>query len=165
MWIAVLSDIHDHIWNLKKVLPRIQHAEACLFLGDFCAPFTLAALAEGFQKPIHAVRGNNDGDMYLLQRNAQQAGNVTLYTTVCRIELGGRKLAAIHYSDLAEEMAMSGKYDAVFGGHSHMAEVRMIENTLYANPGEVMGRLGQPSFGLYDTASNWMELHRITEER
>ncbi len=161
MWVAVLSDIHDHVWNLEKVLPRIQHCEVCLFLGDFCAPFTLAALAEGFRRPIHAIRGNNDGDMYLLNRNAQQAGNVTLYTTVARLELDGRKIAAIHYSDLGEELALSDKYDAVFAGHSHMAEVKMVNHTLYANPGEVMGRLGKPSFGLYDTRSNWMELQYI----
>ncbi|TVR68836.1 MAG: YfcE family phosphodiesterase, partial [Spirochaetaceae bacterium] len=67
MTIAVLSDIHDNIWNLEKALVQVkdQRAEVLLFLGDFCAPFTLAQIAEGFSGPVHAIFGNNDGDTFL----------------------------------------------------------------------------------------------------
>jgi len=75
MLIAVLSDCHDNIWNLEKVLPKLDKAEVVLFCGDFCAPFTLKLLAEGFTRPIHAVFGNNDGDVWLMLNVAKQAGN------------------------------------------------------------------------------------------
>ena len=55
MKLAVCSDIHDNIWKLEKALPLMSDAGALIFCGDFCAPFTLAQLAEGFKGPIHVV--------------------------------------------------------------------------------------------------------------
>jgi uncharacterized protein len=54
MKIAVLSDIHDNIWALERLLEDLQ-ADVLIFCGDFCAPFTLAQIAEGFSGPIHVV--------------------------------------------------------------------------------------------------------------
>lgn len=161
MLVAVLSDCHDNTWNLEKVLPRLDEAEVAIFCGDFCAPFTLKMLAEGFAGPVHAVLGNNDGDVYLLLAIAGQAGNVTLHQPLCHLELDGRHIAVVHYPELGEALALCGKYDAVFSGHSHVAQVETLSSTLWANPGEVMGRFGQPSFGMYDTETNTFEVKRI----
>jgi uncharacterized protein len=54
MKIAVLSDIHDNIWVLETLLDELE-ADALIFCGDFCAPFTLAQIAEGFPGPIHVA--------------------------------------------------------------------------------------------------------------
>jgi len=37
MKIAILSDIHDHIWNLEKVLKELSmtNIEAVIYCGDF----------------------------------------------------------------------------------------------------------------------------------
>jgi predicted phosphodiesterase len=70
MRIAILSDIHDNIWKLGDVLKRVRGADALVFCGDFCAPFTLTQMAQGFNGPVHVVWGNNDGDKWLLTRNA-----------------------------------------------------------------------------------------------
>ncbi len=161
MLIAVLSDIHDNIWNLERVLPRLGEAEALLFCGDFCAPFTLKMMADGFSGAVHCVFGNNDGDALLLSQVAHQSDNVTLYSLMGELELGGRKIAFIHDPYIASGLAASGKYDAVFSGHTHKHKVEKIGPTLWANPGEVMGRFGQPSFGLYDTGSGEFTLHAI----
>ena len=47
MKIAVLSDIHDRLDHLARALElvREEQAERLVFLGDFCAPFSLAAIA------------------------------------------------------------------------------------------------------------------------
>jgi putative phosphoesterase len=154
MRVAVLSDIHDNIWNLAKVLERTAEADILLFLGDFCAPFTLKQIADSFKGPIHCVRGNNDGDMLLLSRVAAQAGNVTFYSPLGELELEGRKVAITHYPEVAAGLAASNKYDAVFSGHTHEHREERLGGTLWANPGEVMGRFGEPGFGFYDPASN-----------
>ncbi len=161
MLIAILSDIHDNIWNLEKVLPQLEEAKALLFCGDFCAPFTLKMMADGFTGPVHCVFGNNDGDAFLLSRIARQADNVTLYPQMGELELGGRKIVFIHYPHIANSLAASGKYDAVFSGHTHEQRVEKMGPTLWADPGEVMGRFGQPSFGLYDTDSGEFTLYAI----
>lgn len=46
MKISVISDIHDHIWNLQKALsmPELQATEAMLFCGDLCSPFVIHLL-------------------------------------------------------------------------------------------------------------------------
>jgi uncharacterized protein len=165
MLIAVASDIHDNIWNLEKALADIKarKAEALLFLGDFCAPFTLAQIAEGFAGPIHAVFGNNDGDPFLLAQVARPHAHVTLHGQMAEIELGGKRLILNHYPNIARRLAESQSADAVFSGHDHKRMVQTTGRTLWANPGEVMGRFGKPSWGLYDTATGAFEHVEISK--
>jgi len=154
MRIAVISDIHDHIWNLEKVLQRISQlgVEALICCGDFCAPFSLKQIAEGFLGPIHVVFGNNDGDPLLLSRVAgQYGGRVLLHGLYVELELGGRQIAVIHYPEPARRIAQAGVFDLVLYGHDHQRHLERIGHTLLANPGEVMGRWGKPSFGIYYT--------------
>lgn len=156
MTIAVMSDVHDNIWNLETALNKIgeSDAEALLFLGDFCAPFTLAQIAQGFRGEIHAVFGNNDGDPFLLAQIASQHPHVTLYGQFADLTFDERHVALNHYPAIAEPIARSGVYDAVFSGHDHTKYARSFGKTLWANPGEVMGRFGEPSFGVWSTADN-----------
>ncbi len=153
MKIAVLSDCHDHLENLASALRLVREsgAERLFYLGDFCAPFTLAALAEGFLGPVDAVFGNNDGDVFLLCRVAAKFPHVTLHAPLAELEVEGRKIALQHYPELGLRLAESQAYDAVFTGHDHQTYVHQKGRTLWANPGEIMGRFGKPSFGLYDT--------------
>jgi len=164
MIIAVLSDIHDNIWNLADALAQVQAAGAqeLIFCGDFCAPFTLSQIGEGFAGPVHAVLGNNDGDPRLLQLNAQAAGNVTLYGQYAELPLDGRLVAVNHYPEIARRLAESGQFDLVCYGHNHLAAVEPVGRGLLANPGEIMGRFGAPSFGLYDTVSGRFEVRLVT---
>lgn len=153
MTIAVMSDIHDNIWNLERALNQLKHEKpsALLFLGDFCAPFTLAQIAEGFSGPIHAIFGNNDGDPFLLCRIAAGFPHVTLHGQFAELELDNLKIAMNHYPDIARPLAASGQYHAVFSGHDHKRYQETIGRTVWANPGEIMGRFGSPSFGIFLT--------------
>lgn len=153
MTIAVVSDIHDNIWNLERALEGIgtHSCERLFFLGDFCAPFTLAQLADGFSGPIDVVFGNNDGDTFLISKVASGYDHVTLHGHMAHIDVGGGAIALNHYPDISRRLAESGAYTAVFSGHDHKKYVEKLGSTLWANPGEVMGRFGEPSFGVYDT--------------
>jgi len=163
MQIAVISDIHDNIWKLKIVLERINETgtEALVFCGDFCAPFTLKQIADSFPGPVHCVFGNNDGDKWFLCRIAANAANVTLHGELAEVRLGGRHIAANHYPHIAQGLAASRRYDAVFFGHSHERHLAQIGNTLLLNPGEVMGRFGSSSYALYNTENNQAILYEI----
>ncbi len=153
MTIAVMSDVHDNIWNLEQALRRMRDydPETLLFLGDFCAPFSLAQIAEGFSGPVHAVFGNNDGDPFLLSRIASGYPHVSLHGQMADLELNGVRIALNHYPEIARPIALSGQYRAVFSGHDHRRYTEQLGETLWANPGEVMGRFGEPSFGIYDS--------------
>ena len=159
MLIAVLSDIHDRLDHLETALAgvRERRCEQVLFLGDFCAPFSLNALAEGFEGPVDAVFGNNDGDPFLLCQIAAKNSGVTLHGQYAELELGGRRIAINHYPDISKRIAESGAFDAVFSGHDHLQYQHRFGDTLWANPGEIMGRFGEPSWGLYDTDTGEFE--------
>lgn len=155
MKVAVISDIHDQLGNLERALRLVRESGAgvLLFLGDLCAPFTLVQLAEGFAGPVHVVFGNNDGDTFQITQVAGKYPQVTLHGQLAELEIDGRRLALNHYPAIARRLAESGAYDAVFSGHDHRRYQHQIGKTLWANPGEIMGRYGQPGFGLYETTN------------
>lgn len=153
MIVAVCSDVHDNIWALERALPMMEDAEQILFCGDFCAPFTLVQLAEGADgRPLHVVFGNNDGDRHLLTQNAARFASVSLYGEFAEFDLDGRQVAINHYPAIAHRLADGDAYDFVFYGHDHVAHDEKKGDTLLLNPGEIMGRLGKPTFSLVDTA-------------
>ena len=151
MRIAICSDIHDNIWRLEAALPGMSQANALLFCGDFCAPFTLVQLARGFEGPIHAVSGNNDGDQRLLLQMAEESANVTLHGQFADLQLGGLRVAVNHYPEIARGLAAADAYDLVCYGHDHKLYQEQIGETLLINPGEIMGRFGRSTYAIYDT--------------
>ena len=164
MKIAVLSDSHDHLENIECALRQLTElgAEALLFLGDFCAPFSLHLMAEKFSEgPIHVVFGNNDGDAFLLCRVASSFSHVQLHGHYAELSMGDRRIAIFHYPDVARRIAESGQLDAVFSGHDHQTYIHRFGKTLWANPGEVMGRYGKASFGIYDSIAHDFTHHLI----
>lgn len=158
MRVGILSDVHDNIWALDTALERLKGCGVLLCLGDLCSPFSLSAIAEGFDGPVHVVWGNNDGDKLLLTRNADRAGNVTLHGDVAEITLDGARVGASHYRQVALAMARSGDYALACYGHSHKRSVERVGEAALVNPGEVMGRFGVRSVAVYDTDSGEVEL-------
>ena len=153
MLIAVLSDSHDNIWNLNKILKMAvrEGAEMLIHCGDFCAPFVFGELAV-FGGDVHCVFGNVDGDKLLMADFAyNRFSNIRLHGDLGELDAGGRKIGFVHSPKIGRALAAGGGYDAVFYGHSHEAKSEKVGNCLLVNPGEVMGRINEPSFCLYDT--------------
>jgi uncharacterized protein len=159
MKLAILSDIHDHIWNLHAALDACRDAEAMICCGDLCSPFIVNLLADGFPGPIHIVFGNNDGDQLRIARNAARyEGRVRLHGEFAILppEECGIRIAVNHYPAIAEGLAASGEYDLVCYGHDHRIRVdgplsllnriaQLPRRTSIINPGAIMG---------YDPAAN-----------
>ena len=161
MLLAICSDIHDNIWKLADALPGMNEADVCLFCGDFCAPFTLAQLVRGFDGPVHAVLGNNDGDARLLTQVAAAAGNTTLHGELAELDLDGVKVAINHFPEIAASLAASGRYDLVCYGHDHTLKHEQIRRTWLVNPGEMMGRFGKSTYLLFDTKTNSVQVREV----
>lgn len=153
MKIAVMSDSHDHIWNLRKALAVIS-AEGCekiIHCGDFVAPFMFKELEQA-GITVYCVFGNNDGDKGLLTRFAQESlGRIFLYAIIGELTAEECRIAFTHEWPVAEGLASTGKYDLVCFGHSHQHVLKHIGNTLVLNPGEIMGKDGSPGFCIFDT--------------
>ncbi|NDJ33180.1 MAG: metallophosphoesterase family protein [Chloroflexi bacterium] len=161
MRIAICADIHDNIWALENALPGMNQANVLIFCGDFCAPFTLTQLARGFEGPVHAVFGNNDGDPRMLVQMAEDAGNVTLHGQFADINLGGFRIAVNHYPDIARGVAAGGGFDLVCYGHDHTLHEQRIGDTLLLNPGEIMGRFGRSTYAIVDTTERAVQVRDV----
>ena len=158
MRVGVISDIHDNVWALERVLGQLAACDALLCLGDLCAPFTIGQIAAAIEGPVHLVWGNNDGDKLHIASNVEGKGHVHLHGDFGEIELDGRKIALTHYPHLAKALAAGQQYDLVCHGHNHERSAGWQGRTLLLNPGEVMGRFGVVSYAIYDTESGEAEI-------
>ena len=169
MKLAILSDIHDNVWNLKKALGNadLQNTDALLFCGDLCAPFIVKLLGIGYSKPIHIVLGNNDGDVAAIISNANSFSNVQIHGEYFRGEFDGKTFAVNHYPDKARKLAENGAYDVICYGHNHTLAEEKVENSLLLNPGAIMGFHGGsledivPTFLIFDTETMQAEVINI----
>ena len=139
MRVAIISDIHDNVWNLSEALEGIKNTDAMIVCGDLCSPFVVAQLAEGFTGPIHIVFGNNDADLYRITNVAGKYGHVHLHGELYQGELGGKRFAANHYNNISQPLSESGRYDVVCYGHNHSFKIESKRDALVINPGTIMG--------------------------
>ena len=155
MQIAIMSDSHDHLSNLRRALQRIRELKAGLIVhcGDFVAPFVLAELANA-EIPVHGVFGNNDGDQYLLTKlSLTSLSNITLHGLVGRVDVEGFTVGFTHQRVVARGLAAEGDFDLVCYGHSHAFRQERVGDTLLLNPGDMMGKDGRPGFCIVETLS------------
>jgi putative phosphoesterase len=162
MKIAVLSDIHDNIWNLEKVLKRLkkEKCEAIIFCGDYCAPFVVKLILE-LKLPTYAIFGNVDGAHYEITKLTVDLPFYHQFKEMAEIELNKKIIAICHHPKLAYGLATTGEYDVVFYGHTHKAEQKTIRKTLLANPGEIHGGMGRVLFGIYNIDSGKFEIIEV----
>lgn len=140
MRIAILSDIHDNIWNLQTVLKHLPATDSLICCGDLCSPFIIGLLAESYASPIHIVFGNNDGDLYRITQNAARFDHVHLHGTYLEKTFDSRRFAVTHYPEIAASIGGTKEaFDVICFGHNHKYAVKKVGKTLYLNPGPVMG--------------------------
>lgn len=165
MKIAILSDTHDHIGNLRQAIAAIT-ARGCALLihcGDLISPFMIEELA-AFPGPIHLIYGNNLGDMMLISELIHNRfPAITHHGASGAVEAGGLRIAFHHYPHIARALAASGAFDLVCCGHNHCREVTTIGHTSLVNPGELLGKDGQPGCIVFDTGDRSWETVTVGE--
>jgi len=146
MKICIVSDSHDRSDPLVEAIVEAQAAgaQAVIHCGDLIGVNTLrASLRLGI--PIHAVHGNNIGDVAALYRMmAKSNGLFTYHGQEAVLELGGRKIFVTHMPHHGQAFACTGDYDLVCHGHSHTAHVGKQADvsggySWLVNPGSVAG--------------------------
>lgn len=166
MKIAILSDSHDHVENLRKVVSQIDgKVQGAIFCGDFVAPFMPSILAK-LNIPIYACPGNNDEDQIgQVQKGGENFHWTPLANEFGEVELDSKKLAFCHYPKLGELLAKTGDYAAVFHGHTHESKNEVHVKTLLLNPGAICGiqrgKYGIASYAIYDTSTNSAQIITI----
>ena len=148
MRIAVISDSHDNLPNLKKALDFIKKEKIKIIIhcGDISTPETLEEIAKNFKGKIHYVFGNADKGKF--EEDKKEFGE---------IKIAGKKIAFCHFPEKAEELAKTG-YDIVFYGHTHKPWEEVIGKTRLVNPGNLTGLWYKGTFAVYDPKTNKLEL-------
>lgn len=163
MRVALLSDIHDHTTHLLLALcsAREEGCRHLLFLGDMAGTETFRTLREEWPHGIDLIFGNNEWDTRTFMQLAEQWDYTTLHGATADIVLDNRRLFLTHLPWDAARAAETGQYDAVFYGHTHVPAMKQTGKTLLANPGEVYGRHGTPTIGVYETETNTLRIIRL----
>jgi putative phosphoesterase len=157
MKIGILSDTHDNVPHIKKLFMEFneKRVDAVLHAGDFCSPFMIPEMKAA---QIYAVLGNNDGDVFLLQKKCNEQG-IQLMGAFGALELGEQKIALYHgtYSDITQALINCGSYDIVVTGHTHDYVCERHNQTWHLNPGTAHGFGGQGSAMILETSDMTVE--------
>jgi putative phosphoesterase len=152
MKIAIASDSHDNIVNLRKCINECNARNISLLIhcGDLISPFMLTELSR-FNGDVHLIYGNNVGDQHLISsRCGTIFPSITHHGIMGEIEAGGLKIAFTHYPRQARGLAYEGGYDVVCCGHNHRAGCEQINNTLLINGGQLLGKDEEPGMSILD---------------
>jgi putative phosphoesterase len=177
MLIVIISDVHNNLVNLKKVLDycgkrKIKKIICC---GDLASQETLDFLRDNFSGEILYAFGNMDVGQINIKtlkhenNNSFEYKNVMIFRDFGEVEIEGFSVAFVHYPDKAKKLCESGDYDTVFYGHTHKPWIETIEtrrkqylfNCTMLNPGNVAGEIYLPTFAVWEVESNNFELIKI----
>ncbi len=167
MKIGVISDIHENFHNLILALQKMKEGgvEQIICLGDLMND-GIAKVLSISEVPVFMIWGNNDGDKVMLTKTALRAGSKLTVSnnTYDFLDLDKRRIFITHHEDLAVPMAASGRFDAVFFGHTHMAGVEKNDQCLVVNPGEISGqRTGKATLAIYDTITHSADIIELDD--
>ncbi|MGB0757546.1 MAG: metallophosphoesterase family protein [Patescibacteria group bacterium] len=162
MKIAIFSDSHDNLANLDIFLEwtnnnNITHIICC---GDLTRVETLDFIAQKYEKPLHLVAGNADEASHVA-RAAESFKQATYHHNQGKVEINKLSIGFVHYPHQAEKMAQTGKYQYVFHGHTHMPWRSVHHSCMVVNPGTLAGMFYRPTFAVFDTYTQHLELKLI----
>jgi putative phosphoesterase len=166
MNIAIISDIHDNLPNLQKVLDYCAEnsVKKIICCGDLATIETLDFLNDHFAGEIFWTFGNMDqrhAADYPFENNRYK--HTEIFPDFGQIEIEKKKIAFVHYDNVARQLCASGKYDFVFHGHTHKPWTEVIGKCTLLNPGNVANELYVPTFAMWNTSDNSFILVRINE--
>lgn len=145
MKIGIISD--THISKAERDLPQevyklFKNTDYIIHAGDISERFVIDKLEK--IAPVIAVYGNNDSDelkSFLLQKRI--------------IELGKFKIGILHGDgekgttlQRLPIFFMGNQLDCIIFGHSHIPFNKIINNTLYFNPGSPTNKRRQKKFSV-----------------
>jgi len=154
MLVGIISDSHDHLDRLRLGIKRLEKegAEVLLHPGDIIAPFAAKVLLE-WQKPLHVVYGNNDGERRGLKSVLPQIVDGPIL-----VELDGCRISMDHYPPSDERIPIE-TVGVVLFGHTHEVLVEERNGVLHLNPGECCGWVnGKPTIATLDTQTRHVEI-------
>ncbi len=162
MKIAIISDTHDNLPNLKKAVSYIKKEKIKLIIhcGDIFKPETIKEILKDFKGKIYLIFSPADADFSQIPRDSFSGiKNVKVFKEFGQIQIkNGPFIAFCHFPEIAENLINQQKYDLVFYGHTHRPWEEKIGKTRVVNPGNLAGIFYKPTFAIYNTKEDKLEL-------
>ena len=163
MLIAIISDTHGNSATFNKFAAwakenKIQEVIHC---GDIGFAYFAKEMAELLPDiHFHLVIGNMDNDEESIEKMLAlgQTPNTNFYGQTGEIEIDHEKIAFTHKPDDARKLALTGRFNLVFFGHTHQPFEEKIGLCRLINPGNLAGDIYQSTFAVYDTKASHLEL-------
>ena len=153
MRIGVISDTHNHLGNVTRIVELMNRAgvERVVHTGDITQPKTLEVLAR-LAAPLFGVYGNNDLERAQLESTAARLG-MSFVDPPLALDWAGRRVLVVHDPrDLAR--LPDGEPEVALHGHTHRLTVERPAGRLVFNPGECAGHLrGRNAVGIVSLES------------
>ena len=162
MKIAIISDIHDNLTNLKICLSwcdknKITSIVCC---GDITNQDTLEYLLNNFKNNIYLVQGN--GETYP-QEILRKYKHLKYYGRTGMFNIKNTKIGFCHEPFLIPKLfskinTSEKNYDIIFYGHTHKPWESFKNNIKLINPGTLGGVYYRATFAVYDLMIKNIEL-------
>ncbi len=164
MLIAIISDIHDNLTNLKNCLDYLKDREVSKIIccGDITNLNTIKNLAKNFLGEIFIVSGN--ADLYN-EKDLSKFSNINYHGEIAITELAGLNIAYCHEPEKikkAKELAPL-TLDFIFYGHTHKPWIENDGKTIIANPGNLAGIFNSATFAILETDTKNLELKIVAD--
>jgi putative phosphoesterase len=165
MKITIISDVHNNTTNLKKVLNYCakNQIKKIICCGDLASAEILKFIAKNFSGTFYYTFGNMDNAFLREFGYVKDYENTKIFTEYGEVKIDGKKIAFVHYPNVARELAATGKYEFIFYGHTHKPWTEKTKNCTILNPGNVANEIYPPTFAAWETENNNFELIRIND--
>jgi len=160
MKLAIISDTHDNLENLKKFLKWVKEnkPEIIIHCGDVTSLTTLKELLKIFKGKLYLVLGNAELDIENLKNLQKKYPNLVIFEKIGELTFNKLKIAFLHFPSIARKVAYTNKYHFIFYGHTHKPWAEKINETYLINPGNLKGEPYQPTFCVLDLEKKKFEL-------
>jgi len=163
MKVAIISDIHDNILNLDKVLKYVRdhNIERMICCGDFGSEETMAYLSKNFSGLIRAVLGNADEGHLDFEKVEGKYNNVKLSKHVNNFSIDNKQVLVVHEPRHYEKYLANDDLKYIFYGHTHKPWQEVKSGKMVLNPGNVSNYGYSPTFAIWETDSDKFELVQL----
>ncbi len=137
MKVGIITDTHDQQGLLTKAIEvfREHHVGCILHAGDITSPSTAHTLASIDHVKFIGVFGNCDFDKSSLEGVVRgQQGEI--HRGAYKGNIQDKKLLMAHEPRNLGNMPITGDFDLIVYGHTHVQDIHRQGNTLIINPGQ-----------------------------
>ena len=161
MIVGVVSDTHNNIKNIKKIIYLFNDKQVDLVIhtGDISKASTLEIFSN-LNSPLVGVFGNNDRIEEGLKEVCEEY-NFNFQEPPLSLTLENKKVAVFHEPELIEGYIKDHQdIDLILHGHTHRYKEEIVGDIIYFNPGESAGSMeGKSAIGLIDMRN--LKIRRI----